>query len=77
MAQLTVRNVDKALVAALKARAQAAGRSAEAEHRMILREALGEGGAEDAFFDRAAARRLRLRAPADTTALLRADRDAR
>lgn len=38
--QLLVREVDPALVAELKKRAVANGRSAEAEHRMILEEAL-------------------------------------
>jgi plasmid stability protein len=40
MGQLIVRNVDEKLVRALKLRAAAHGRSAEAEHREILREAL-------------------------------------
>jgi plasmid stability protein len=40
MAQLLVRNIDDALVRALKDRAAAKRRSAEAEHREILREAL-------------------------------------
>jgi len=40
MGQLIVRNVDEKLVRALKLRAAARGRSAEAEHREILREAL-------------------------------------
>jgi plasmid stability protein len=40
MGQLIVRNVDEKLVRALKLRAAANGRSAEAEHREILREAL-------------------------------------
>ena len=44
MGQLTVRNLDDAVVAALKARAARHGRSAEAEHRLILRDALLEGG---------------------------------
>ncbi len=65
MAQLIVRNVDEALVRALKARAGRKRRSAEAEHREILREALGPGrrtlrdallrmpgGGEDADFER-------------------------
>ena len=41
MAQLIVRNVDPALVRALKRRASGKGRSAEAEHRQILQDALG------------------------------------
>jgi plasmid stability protein len=40
MANLLVRKVDDELVRRLKARAQAHGRSAEAEHRAILEEAL-------------------------------------
>lgn len=40
MAQLLVRNIDDELVQALKLRAVRHGRSAEAEHREILREVL-------------------------------------
>ncbi len=40
MASLLVRGLDDALVAALKGRASAHGRSAEAEHREILAAAL-------------------------------------
>lgn len=40
MAQLVVRQLDEELVHALKQRAARTGRSAEAEHREILREAL-------------------------------------
>jgi plasmid stability protein len=40
MAQLIVRNIDKAVVKSLRARAARHGHSAEAEHREILREAL-------------------------------------
>jgi plasmid stability protein len=40
MAQLIVRDIDKILVDLLKRRAAAHGRSAEAEHREILRAAL-------------------------------------
>ena len=40
MAQLLVRDVDEDLVAALKRRAASHGRSAEAEHRVILGENL-------------------------------------
>ena len=40
MAQLIVRQLDEELVQALKRRAARVGRSAEAEHREILREAL-------------------------------------
>jgi plasmid stability protein len=40
MPDLLVRNIDDALIRALKARAGANGRSAEAEHRQILVESL-------------------------------------
>ena len=53
MAQLLVRNVDEDTVAWLKARAAAHGRSVEAEHREILREARS-GGAPADFWERAA-----------------------
>ena len=42
MAQLIVRNLDEEIVRALKRRAGLHGRSAEAEHREILRAALLE-----------------------------------
>ncbi|MDO8298845.1 DNA-binding protein [Lacisediminimonas sp.] len=42
MAQLLVREVDEALVLQLKRTAAAHGRSAEAEHREILRKALAD-----------------------------------
>jgi plasmid stability protein len=42
MASLHVRNVDDDLVARLKRRAARHGRSAEAEHREILRQALAQ-----------------------------------
>lgn len=73
MAQLTVRNVDDAVVAALKRRALAAGRSAEAEHRRILEEALRLQQRSD-FFDQARARRIRLRSGGSTTDILHEDR---
>lgn len=47
MAQLIVRNLEDEVVQALKERAGRHGRSAEAEHREILRQALLEGPAED------------------------------
>ena len=63
MSQLTVRNVSAEVVRSLKQRAAAHGRSAEAEHREILREALREGA--DDFEARAKILRERLR-PAST-----------
>jgi plasmid stability protein len=47
MAQLVVRNLDDDLVRALRDRAARHGRSAEAEHREILREALRQEPEED------------------------------
>jgi plasmid stability protein len=73
MAQLTVRNVDSQVVRALKQQAASHGRSAEAEHREILRQALLEG-AED-FASRAEALRRRLRSTVDSSDVIRADRD--
>ncbi|MES2638852.1 MAG: DNA-binding protein [Myxococcota bacterium] len=40
MSQLIVRNIEEEVVAALRERAAAHGRSAEAEHREILRQVL-------------------------------------
>ena len=44
MAQLIVRNLDEDLVRALRVRAAQHSRSAEAEHREILRQALAPRG---------------------------------
>ena len=49
MAQLIVRNLDEALVKKLKLRAAEHGRSAEAEHREILRAALAIDGPTMSF----------------------------
>ena len=77
MPQLLVRDVPRDVVEALKRRASSHGRSAEAEHRAILEQALKAG--RDGF--RARAGRLR-----DETAgqiigesadLIREDRDSR
>jgi plasmid stability protein len=73
MSQLTVRNVSAEIVRALKQRAAAHGRSAEAEHREILREALWEG--TDDFGARAKILRERLRCTVDVSEIIRADRD--
>ena len=48
--QLIVRNIDESLVRLLKVRAARHGRSAEAEHREILKDAL-RGGSDAASFD--------------------------
>jgi plasmid stability protein len=46
---LIVRNIDNELITRLKGRAAVHGRSAEAEHREILRLALTEGSSEMPF----------------------------
>jgi plasmid stability protein len=76
MGQLTVRSVDDQLIRVLKQRAASHGRSAEAEHRELLREALSEAGTDrQSVAARAAALRQRLRSSIDSTDLIRADRD--
>ncbi len=73
MPQLTVRNVNEQVVRALKRRAADHGRSAEAEHRDIPRQALLDG--EESFASSAKALRSRLRSTVDSADLIRADRD--
>ncbi|MCY4027214.1 MAG: hypothetical protein OXH75_12995 [Acidobacteria bacterium] len=73
MTQLTVRNVSEQVVRALKQRAAAHGRSAEAEHRDLLRKALVPEQGE--FAARARVLRQRLRSSVDSSVLIRADRD--
>ena len=73
MARLTVRRVTDQVVRELKLRAARNGRSAEAEHREILRAAL-LGDSQD-FAGRAAKLRERLVSTADSTEVIRADRD--
>ena len=78
MGQLVVRNLEDDIVDALKARAAEHGRSAEAEHRELLRRALLQsGGTRDDWFERARALRERLGQSegTSTTDILRADRD--
>jgi antitoxin FitA len=75
---LHVRNLDDDLIARLKRRAARHGRSAEAEHREILRQALA--GEEEASFDKLAAdlRKLtRGRRQTPSEILLREGRDER
>ena len=72
MAQLTVRKVPHQIVDSLKKRAAANGRSAEAEHREILREALLPAGGR--FAERARAMRQRITSGIDSTETIRADR---
>ena len=76
MGQLTVRHVDDRVVQRLKERAAKHNRSAEAEHREILKSVLLEDErTRAAFIERAAKLRSRLRSSVDSTALIRADRD--
>jgi len=49
VSQLIVRNIDAQIVKALRQRAARHGRSAEAEHREILKAALQSEGADDSF----------------------------
>jgi plasmid stability protein len=77
MAQLLVRDVPQDVVAALKRRAAEHGRSAEAEHRIILEDALRPG--RSGFWARAAKLRAETgdRILTDSTELIRQDRDER
>ena len=73
MAQLAVGKASQEVVGALKRRAAANGRSAEAEHREHLPALLL--GKEEGFAARAAASRRRLRSSVESTDTIRADRD--
>ncbi len=77
MAQLLVRDVPQDIVDALERRAAAHGRSAEAEHRLILEQALRPGRA--GFWERAAKLREETRGRIMTPSedLIRQDRDER
>jgi antitoxin FitA len=76
MPQLTVRNLSEELVRALKIQAARNGRSAEAEHRLILMRALKTDAAD--FWTRADALRATTRPQrSDSTKLLREMRDSR
>ena len=78
MGQLTVRKVDDEIIRRLKIRAAQHGRSAEAEHREILKQALLTGPGWDEF--RQLARSLRERigpVPGDSADIIRKMRDER
>jgi antitoxin FitA len=76
MAQLTVRNVPDNLVRALRVRAARHGKSAEAEHRLILAQVLETE--ETDFWGRADALRNRTRSQkSDSAQLQREMRNAR
>ncbi len=76
MSQLTVRNVPDEVVRALRIRAARNGRSAEEEHRRILKSALADE--ENEFWARAdALRKTMPKQRSDSTRLLRRMRDER
>jgi plasmid stability protein len=75
MAQLLVRNVDDDLVRRLKTRAAAAGRSAEAEHRLILEQALRTDVETFREMARQLRERTRGRCSVEAWELIREDRD--
>jgi len=75
MAQLLVRNLDEDLVRRLKQRAAAAGRSAEAEHRMILEQALKPDIATFKDGARQLRERTKGRGGPEGWEIIRADRD--
>ena len=77
MPQLLVRDVPQGVAEALKRRAAEHGRSAEAEHRIILEEVPRPGRVD--FSELAAALRaeMRGRIKTDSTELIRQDRDER
>lgn len=72
MGELTVRAVDDAIIAALEQQAAEHGRSAEEEHRDILRSALlGEGLREESFAERAARTRRQMQPKIDSAEIVR------
>ena len=79
MAQLTVRKVDDEIVRRLKIRAAEHGRSAEAEHREILRQALmsEKRMSVEEWAQRARELRRRLGPMPDSTPLIRRMRNER
>ena len=76
MGVLTVRNVDDALIRALKIRAAQNGRSAEAEHRLILEEVLQPNQKEIVERLRAHRKKLEGRKFEDSAAIIRRSRDS-
>ena len=76
MPQLTVRNVPESVVRALRIRAAHSGRSAEAEHRALLAEALT--AQTNDFWEQAAKLRRQTKKPqTDSGILQREMRDER
>ena len=76
MGVLTVRNVDDELIRKLKLRAADHGRSAEAEHRLILEQALRTSREEFVKLARESRERLKGHDFSDNTALIRRSRES-
>jgi plasmid stability protein len=76
MGVLTVRKVDDELIRELKLRAARHGRSAEAEHRLILEQALRTSRGEFVKLMRESRERLKGRDFSDSTDLIRRSRDS-
>lgn len=76
MGVLTVRKVDDELIRALKFRAAKHGRSAEAEHRLILQQALRTSREEFVRLARESREKLAGRDFSDSTDIIRRSRDS-
>jgi len=76
MGVLTVRNVDDALIRELKIRAAQHGRSAEAEHRLILEQALRTSREEFIKLARESREQLKGQDFSDMTDLIHRSRDS-
>jgi plasmid stability protein len=75
MGMLTVRGLDDALIKALRVRAAKNGRSAEAEHRVILEAALRRPSTPFKIIARRRRRSLKGQDFSDTAAIIRRFRD--
>ncbi len=76
MGVLTVRKVDEDLIRELKLRAARHGRSAEAEHRLILEQALRAGREEFVRLARESRERWKGHDFSDNTDIIRRSRDS-
>lgn len=77
MANILIRDLDDELLEQLKAAARAHGRSLQAEIHHVLKRAGTRSMAETQRISEKWRKRLRGKAFSDSTALIRADRDAR
>jgi plasmid stability protein len=73
---LTVRNLDNTLIRRLKRRAAEHGRSAEAEHRLILEQALGTSRDEFVALARESRELLKGQDFSDSTKIIRRSRES-